>query len=74
MNKPTIADSAIYQHTARMASKYKAQRDELLVALREIVEAGDNIAYGDDTFAAMNRFNEADDAARVAINKVGQSL
>lgn len=30
----SIADSAIYQQTAQLAEKYKAQRDLLLVALK----------------------------------------
>lgn len=34
MNNPTIADSAIYQYTVQLAEKYKAQRDELLSALK----------------------------------------
>lgn len=54
MNNQTIADSAIYQHTAYMAEKYKAQRDELLTALiyvRERVESGNEIA--------MSRVNAA---------------
>lgn len=57
MNNQTIADSAIYQHTAYMAEKYKAQRDELLTALiyvRERVESGQEIAMSQINAAIRN--------------------
>lgn len=37
MNSQTIADTAIYQQTAQLADKYKAQRDELLIVAKSAV-------------------------------------
>lgn len=49
------------------------QRDELLAALKEYIEAADETVRGEDGVAAMLRFGEADKAARAAIAKAGQS-
>jgi len=34
-----IAETAIYQTTAQLADKYKAQRDDLLTILRHVINA-----------------------------------
>ena len=52
------------------AAKYKQQRDELLAALKEYIEAADDTVRGEDGVAAMIRYGEADKQARALIAKV----
>lgn len=59
MNNPTLAESAIYQHTAQLAAKYKAQRDELLAAMKAIKITllgadGDDQIIGDTIWHTKN--------------------
>ena len=47
------------------------QRDTLLAALKEYIDAADESVRGEDDVAAMLRFGEADKAAREAIQNSG---
>ena len=56
------------------AYEVKAQRDELLAALKEMIAAMDNSMNLADDIAAMIRFGEAKKECREVIKKVEKTL
>lgn len=74
--RASIADSAIYQHTAQLAEKYKAQRDELYVYLREIAAHHEEqrILWAVDDAEIARYHEERRNSALFGINLVERSL
>jgi len=63
--KPLFSDRVVVMH-----HEVSKQRDELLAALKEYIDALDETVQGDDHVSAMIRYGEADKQARAAIAKV----